>query len=154
MLSLNDVVPVFYLFFFGVLPSLLLLLFVALIYKLMKKGQERLAKFQKKLKQGNEAEKEVGPGEGESFYMQAFHEVIDFIFSDALITIVVVLPMMLMVLNFIFSTPGYMLEHFWDYTYPALATIVAVTALKIWSNMLYKFARTFGLKKPKRRVGL
>ena len=149
MLGLSDVVPVFNLMFFGVLPGLLLVVFVAILYKLMKKGQERIKKFEDKIKEGNIAEKEQGAGEGQSFYMTAFHEVIDFVFSDALIAIVVVLPMLLMVFNFLFSTPYFMLEHFWDYTYPALATIMAVTALEIWSNFLYKFAKTFGLKKPK-----
>ena len=149
-MDLWDVIPAFQIVFFGILPSMLLLVFAAILYKLLKKGRDKLKNFGEKLKKGEETEKFEGSGKGIPFYMKAFHDVVDFIFSDALVAIVIVLPIILMTFNFLFANNSeYMLEHFWDYAYPSLAIIVAVTALEIWSDMLYKFAKTFGLKKPK-----
>ena len=133
-MDLGDIVPVFQLFFFYVLPSLIIILFLAILYKLFKKFAMRIKTLFSTLKQ-NTKKKTVA--------IKTFYELIDFLFMDAMVALVVILPMMLMIINFLSQNSIFMLQHFWDYTYPALFTIAAITALKIWINLLKRTKEVF-----------
>ena len=129
-MDINDVVPVFTLFFTYILPWMVFLLFFAILYKITKKFGMEIKAMLKALK-------------GRKKASSIFYKFIDFIFMDALVALVIVLPMMLMVLNFVSANSTYMLEHFWDYTYPALASIISITAIKIWINLIQRFGEVF-----------
>ncbi len=131
-MDLGDVVPVFQLFFFYVLPSLLLIVFLAVLYKLLKKFALRIKSIFSEHK-----------GMKKTLAIKTFYELIDFLFMDAMVALVIILPMILMMLNFLSQNSLFMLEHFWDYTYPALFTIAAITALKIWINLLNRAKEVF-----------
>lgn len=132
-MDLNDVAPVFNLFFLYILPSIFMLLFLAILYKLIVKFGKKIRKL---LEMGKREKKS-------SFAEKAFYDFVDFIFMDGMVAFVIVVPMMLMIINFLAQNSLFMLEHFWDYTYPALTVIMVITALKIWTNVIRRVREVF-----------
>ncbi|MCD6275444.1 MAG: hypothetical protein J7J42_01735 [Thermoplasmata archaeon] len=134
--SLNDIVPVFNLFFSYILPSILLLLFIAILYKLIQKFAEKIRKLISFAHQDSKKSRF-------SLAVNTFYDFVDFIFMDCMVAFVIVIPMILMIINFISQNSIFMLQHFWDYTYPALTVIMVITSLKIWTNVIRRIREVF-----------
>ena len=146
-MDLGDIVPVFQLVFFFVLPSLILLVFFTLLYKLSKKFMVRLQNFKNEIAKANlEQQLHNNMPAKENRIAKGFHMVMDFVFADALVAIIIIFPMLLMVLMFISSNSYFMLQHFWDYAYPGLAGIMGITSVKIISDLLYRITQLKGVK--------
>ena len=147
-MDLGDVVPVFQLVFFYILPTLILLVFLALLYKLSKKFMDKLQNFKTQISIANQEEElHNNMPAKENRLAKAFHTIMDFVFADALVAIIIIFPMLLMLLMFIFANSTYMLMHFWDYAYPGLAGIMGITSVKIISNLIYRLSQLRGVSK-------
>ena len=116
MMDLGDVVPIFNLLFFYILPSLLIVLLLAIFYKVFAR--------MRKLEEHN------------------LEENFMVIITDLFYILAIIIPIILMILNFIQEKNSmYMLEHFWDYTYPSLIAIEAITMVRVWFNTMKRARR-------------
>ena len=129
-MSIGDAVPVFALFFFYVLPAMLLLLFFSLFYKLMKRLIKKFKEYKNTI---------AGAVHGLMMYSKLFSDM----YVDVLVLFLIILPLIYIVIEFLNMNSMYAVEHFWDYTYPVLFTIVFLTAAKVWVNVVVRIQEVF-----------
>ena len=133
MMDIGDVVPFFTVLFMYVLPTILIVVFLAITYKLIKRFIRAYEKIKKKMEREME---NLGRK-----MLELVKGLSDVTFLDAVPTMLLVYPLILMVLMLITKHADYMLMHFWDYTYPALGILSVSAMMEIWTHTMYYFFR-------------
>ena len=130
-MDLGDIVPIFALIFFYVLPMILIMLFLAVSYKLIRRFIKEYEKLKKKM------ESDVQSLGGK--ILDLMKGLSDVAFLDAVPIILIEYPLILMVLMLLTQHADYMLTHFWDYAYPALGVLSVATMMNVWVHTMYYF---------------